>query len=358
MAAAIDEVGRGGVRLAPEITDHGERIVSLRRVVEGVRSSRTREAYGPDDWVHMADTIDRTMRLAYLQSEFPTSYEVLGHREDSRSFEDGKSYEIYGVRLAPEVARGADYPSNSPKDRSYTKTLKKFGWTWPLPWESWVRDQGDLRLLASWPRDWGLSARYSMEYRFTSLWAGNTTYFSAGNGNYVEGAGTSLSETSLKAAIAKVRSGQRDAAGNEVPYYGPLYLVVPPSLEFTARELVESPVYVGGSSKMPARNSMQGSAKVVLNPLLPIIDTTQGETAWYLWTDPNWDRPAVRYGFLLGSETPEIFVREADARSLLGGGSDVFRGALSNDSIEFKLRFTFGCDLWDVNGAYMSKGAA
>ena len=120
---------------------------------------------------------------------------------------------------------GADYPATSAADRSFTMSLKKYGWTWPLPWESWLRDQADLRLLASWPTSWGLSARYSMEYRFVSKWAANATFFSAGNGNYVEGAGTALSSTSLMTAIQTMRSGGLDPAGNPVPYAGPLTLV-------------------------------------------------------------------------------------------------------------------------------------
>lgn len=350
-------IGGRGMDLAPEVID-SDRVVSLRRVVEAARSRQVREAYGPDDWLHMADTIDRSMRVGYLQNDFPVSFETLGYRADSRTFEDGAIYDIYGVKLAPEVAMGADYPATSAADRSFTMSLKKYGWTWPLPWESWLRDQADLRLLASWPTSWGLSARYSMEYRFVSKWAANATFFSARNGNYVEGAGTALSSTSLMTAIQTMRSGGLDPAGNPVPYAGPLTLVVPPALEFTARELLESQVFVGGATKAPAKNVLQGSAKLLVVPMLPIIDTVSGDTAWYLWTDPSWDRPAVRYGMLSGSPEPEIFVREADARSLVGGGSDAFQGALRNDAIEFKLRFTFGVDLWDTNGAYMSKGAA
>ena len=358
MANAID-MGRGGLQLAPEVHDSADdRVVSLRRVVEAAKSGRAREAFGPDDWTHMADTIDRSMRASYLQTSFPLSYQTLGYRDDSRSFEAGSSYDVFGVQLAPEVALGADYPANAANDRGFTKTLKKYGWTWRLPWESWARDTADLGLLTAWPKSWGLSARYTMEFLFTSAYAANATYFAAGNGNYVEGAGTALSETSLKTGLATITAGMTGPAGDVVPYYGPVYLVVPPALRYTAQELVESDIWMGGNTKAAAKNSLKGAATVVVNPLLPVIDLVSGTTAWYLFTDPSWDRPAFRYGHLRGAAEPEIFVRESDARQLFGGGSDPFSGSLANDSIVFKLRFTFGVNAWDTNGAYMSKGAA
>jgi len=51
-------------------------------------------------------------------------------------------------------------------------------------------------------------------------------------------------------------------------------------------------------------------------------------------------------------------VKEADARMLLGGGSDPFDGAFLNDDIEFKVRFTFGVDEVDWRGGYKSTGEA
>ena len=55
---------------------------------------------------------------------------------------------------------------------------------------------------------------------------------------------------------------------------------------------------MGGNTKSAAKNSLKGAATVVVNPLLPVIDRVSGTTAWYLFTDPSWDRPAFRYGHL------------------------------------------------------------
>ena len=82
MAAAIEDVGRGG-RLAPEITDHGERIVSpagwWKACAHRARERRPGRL-GPHGGHHRPDDAVGAPAVGV-----PTSYEVLGHREDSRS---------------------------------------------------------------------------------------------------------------------------------------------------------------------------------------------------------------------------------------------------------------------------------
>ena len=341
MANAID-MGRGGLQLAPEVHDSADdRIVSLRRVVEAAKSGRAREAFGPDDWTHMADTIDRSMRASYLQTSFPLSYQTLGYRDDSRSFEAGSSYDVFGVRLAPEVALGADYPANAAHDRGFTKTLKKYGWTWRLPWESWARDTADLGLLTAWPKSWGLSARYTMEFLFTSAYAANATYFTAGNGNYVEGAGTALSETSLKTGLATITAGMTGPAGDVVPYYGPVYLVVPPALRYTAQELVESDIWMGGNTK--AGRWPKGEPRSS-STLLPVIDGCLAP-AWCCSPIPAGPSCVpLRTCAARPGRDIRARVRRSPCRRV-----DRSRAA-SRTTRVFKLRFTFGVNAWDTNG--------
>ncbi|MFA6652509.1 MAG: hypothetical protein WCS46_07535, partial [Bacteroidales bacterium] len=111
------------------------------------------------------------------------------------------------------------------------------------------------------------------------------------------------------------------------------------------------------TASIPVNNPAARSATVVVDPFLEAIDESYGTTGWYLFADPR-IRPAVRYGFLRGYETPSIYVREADARLLFGGATDPFDGDFLTDEIAFKLRFTFGVDVADWRGAYHSTGEA
>ena len=201
-----------------------------------------------------------------------------------------------------------------------------------------------------------MSARYTREYLFTAAWAANATFFTDAQGNLNDDAGGALTKDTLEDAIIAIR-GLADPAGNVGSYAGPLYLVVPPALEFTARAIVGSPnLITGANGTISEFNPMYNAAQVVVNHFLPTIDTVQGNTGWYLFCDPR-IRPAVRYGYLAGYEEPEIFVKAADAQRL-AGGSDPFDGSFLDDDIAFKLRFTFGADLVDYRGAYWSKGTA
>ena len=133
---------------------------------------------------------------------------------------------------------------------------------------------------------------------------------------------------------------------------------MPPGLELTARQIVNSTLVVSGAgAARPELNMVAGAVNIVVDAFLPSIDTTQGTTAWYLFCDPR-IRPAIRYGFLEGFEEPEIFVKAGEAQRLFGGNADPFDGTFLTDDIEFKLRFMFGADQVDYRGAYMSTGAA
>ncbi len=345
----------------------GPIVTTLRRQVEVWKGQRfkagVREAYGPEDWLFAADTIDRSMRAGYLQTPIAfrstqeggirSLYETIGYRRDSISFETGKEFELYGTKVLPEVPRGGSYTSEQAADAQYTLTMRKYGHTWPLPWESWIRDKADLGLLASWPKSWGMSCAYTREYLFTAAWAANLTFFSSGNGNYTSGGGGALSRTTLETGINIIRTGQTDQAGNEIPYLGTIYLIVPPALYSTAFELVKSERYAGSSAttKYGEANALYNAVVVVENPFL------SSTTGWYLFTDPRMDRPAVRYGYLRGYEQPDILMRAADVRTLSGAAVDDFVGAFENDSIAFKVRMMFGVDVRDPRGAYYAAGA-
>lgn len=355
-----------GVALVPMVDsneDSGDLLISVRRLSAMARARVSRDAYrtqetlSSSDLAYMTDLIDRGTMVSYMDETVPITYTTLGKRRDTiglvhGSAGQGTDYRLNAARLIDRVLEGGMYRTIDPSQESYSARTYKFGVIWPVTWESWLTDGRDLGLLRDFPESWGLSARYTQQYLFTSGYAYNTTLFTAGHGNLLE---LPLTGANLGTAITTIRNFT-DPAGNVSVYAGPLYLVVPSSLEWTARPLVESTIVTTGSTTpTPVNNPAFRSVTVVVDPFLDSLDTTYGTTGWYLFCDPRF-RPAMRYGFLRGYEQPQIFVRESDARLMLGGGSDPFDGGFDADEIRFKCRFTFGVDEVDWRGALMSTG--
>lgn len=354
----MDLIPRIDHKAEPGIAGLGP-VVSLSRVGRAWRRGelterRVQETMTTSDFAYMADLIDRQAMSGYLDEILPTSFEKLGSRRDSQTFGDATDSQLNAVKLIPRVAEKGEYKPIDPSVTSYTWHTYKFGCQFDVSWEAWLRDGRDLGLLQGYPANWGLSARYSMEHIFTSAYAGNTTFFAAGHNNVGTGV---LNEANLEIGLNALFN-QTDPSGNEAPYAGPVHLVVPPALQWTAKRLVNSTnIVISGTTDRAMANSyaLEGAAEVTVNSLLPVIDTVNGDTGWYLFCDPRL-RPAVRYGHVRGYENPEIFVRDSDVRALAGGAEDPFAGSFLDDDIAFKCRFTFGADSADFRGAYMSDG--
>ena len=348
--------------MMPEIkTDDLRGTISVRRFAEAVREGRVQEVQTTSDFAFMADTIDRGVKQGYMQAAVPAIYEQIAWKRNQRTFEDAKDYEINAARIIPTVPEKGEYLPIDPELSSYTFHMAKYGCQWDLSWEAWLRDGRDLALLRDYPASWGLSARYTRAYLFSGLYAANATLFTAGQGNLLSAAdfvtgSAALTPANLGEAMTDLRSFN-DPAGNVTVYAGPIYLVVPPALEFTAKAIINSPTITSGNTGIvPTSNPLAGAATVIVDPFLPAVDAVYGNTAWYLFCDPAL-RPALRYGYVDGYEEPEVFVKEAAARALMGGASDPFSGSFATDDIEFKLRFTWGQGLVDWRGALMVDGA-
>ena len=323
---------------------------------------RRKEVLTTSDFSFMADLVDRGVKQGYLNEAVPITYDRLGWRRDAQDFRPSRLYDINAARIIPRVAEKAEYLPIDPELADYEFQVYKYGCQWDLSWEAWLTDQRDLSLLADYPASWGLSARYTREYLFTQAYAANATLFTVGQGNLISDVLTASGE-GLAKAITAIRNFT-DPSGNVTVYTGPLLLVVPPALEWTANRLVKSAttqgmsltnLVAGGDTNVADNNPMFGAATVVVNPFLPVLDTTNGDTAWYLFCAPQL-RPAVRYGYLRGYENPEIWVKDSDARAMMNSSDDPFAGSFATDDIAFKLRFTFGTGLVDWRGALMSDG--
>src|SRR5690606_31823590 len=257
----------------------------------------------------------------------------------------------------------------------YQYAVKKYGRRLPITWEALVND--DLDALADLPNRLANAARFSEERFATSLYASSTgpnaSFFSSGNKNKltvsdvqaVGGAGfttTALNVTSLQAAFTLLAS-QTDVDGNPI-FVDRVYLVVPPALDVTASNIINATEILAatgggdgtGNDQLRTANWMRNRITKVVNPWLPVIDTTTGNSAWYLFADPNVGRPAMEIGFLVGHEAPELFQKSPNAVRVGGGTVNPRDGDFDTDSIDTKVRHVFGGTLMDPKSAVAATG--
>ncbi|MFW6124990.1 MAG: Mu-like prophage major head subunit gpT family protein, partial [Pirellulales bacterium] len=115
------------------------------------------------------------------------------------------------------------------------------------------------------------------------------SFFSNGNSNNLTGADSALSFDSLAEAVQKMKE-QTDSAGDPIDVR-PKFLIVPPALEMTARQLVVSDAMArhteSGTDNVPAGNPM-------FDQLTPLTEARLGagydggsDVAWYLFAQKS-----------------------------------------------------------------------
>ena len=331
-------------------TDSGKWI-NVRKYVENYKKHFD-EVQTTSDFDFIADLIDRGVQAGYSEAIIPTTYQILGYKRNVKSFEPAKDYELNKIRTVERVAEKGQYLPKEPVESYYEYINYKYGEQYDVSWEAWLRDGKDLNILHNMfakSAAWVQSAEYTKEELFTSAWAGNASFFTVQQGNLLTS--QALTADNLAEAIATLKSFT-DTLGNIAAYGGPMYLVVPPSLEYLAKNLIGSPMLITGANlTMGNLNTNMGTCKVIVNNFLPVYDTGDDANSWYVFASPA-IRPAVRYGYVEGYEDIEITVRDSDARMLMSGAEQSpFEGSFLTDDIEFRMRFNFGADLMDWRGA-------
>lgn len=199
--------------------------------------------------------------------------------------------------------------------------------------KQWIND--DLGGLVATPRKMGQAARRLIDdVAYEELLSNPTmnedsnTLFSAShtNANYISGAATALSHSSLSTAKQKMRK-QVGMQGEHLNLM-PVYLIVPPELEQTALELTVSSqiLLASAGTSDPVTTTVRGSDNVhggsltvVVEPRLSagVNDQSGSTTAWYLAT--NFDAEEhIAVAFLNGRRVPTI--ERKDPADVLGLG--------------------------------------
>lgn len=372
------------------------------KVMRGDRwaSLRFSEALTTSDFgVYFADILQRSTLANY--AEVPYTWNKYAKRATIRDFRQAKIFRFDRgasvldgpiVPKAPNsqpgsgatgIAQVTEYPMGSRVASAYVDQLYKFGRLMDYSWETMVND--DLDMLKDTPALMARAARRTEESRVTRQFATSTgpnaTVFSNANHNrlnvtnlpnllsyYVLPNNPPFSIIALQAAMQLIAS-QVDLDGEPISIEN-FVLVYPPALNVPVQNVLNSTQIFyndqGGTIINPNAGGNESGARLVstnwakqivtpaMNYYLPIVDTTSGNSAWYLFANPSGGRPAMQLSFLSGHESPELFMKAPNQISIgegtTGGGGgqgNPMDGDFDSDSILYKVRHILGGTMLD-----------
>lgn len=364
-AIAEGEPRRGTFRRLARPADYNARLIEATQIVEDAlykgsyaALGRLQEAMTRSDFpLYLGDALDRELLPAY-QAITPVWQEYV-RRTTVRDFRP-KSFKdlLGGSEILERVGEAAPYPLGKIGEGQYSLTVGKFGRRLQMSFEALINDDlGDFRTL---PSRLAQAARNTEDYLATSLYATATgpssTFFSAGNGNAVKT--TPLTLDNLTAALTEITS-RKDSDGNPIVFPG-FTLVVPPSLDVVATNIVNALEIevTQGNNKLKVKNWIGSRVKVVVNPWLPVIDTSGKSAAtWYLFPTPVSARPALVLGFLRGHEAPDLRVKADQGNAVGGGAIGPEEGSFEDDTTQYRVRHISGGTTLDPIGSYASTGS-
>jgi len=341
------------------------------------RAERLVEAMSTDDFpLLFGDILDRSVLAAYR--EWPAIWPTIAERATVRDFRLAKLYKppLGAVNRLDTVEELEEYPQVSLTEQTpITYGVRKYGRTMGFSWETIIND--DLDQLKDTPERFGKAARRT-ESRFVvelyvdasgphaSLYS-NTFKNIVNTTNGASANNPPLSISGLQDAFS-VLARLLDEDG-EPTLIEMVTLVVPPSLEVVARNILNSTqlwlTQAGGvrdagsgQQQLIAENWMRNKLQLVIDPYIPLTATTaNGYTSWFMFANPGQGRAALRVAFLRGHEEPELFMKDPDARRVGGGDSDVMNGDFEHDAIMYKIRHVLGGLRIDPKATVASNGS-
>jgi hypothetical protein len=252
------------------------------------------------------------------------------------------------------VDENGNYVDSKLADASYTIKLSTFGRAFSIGRQVIIND--DLGYIRKQPQRFGRSAGRSIAtFVAQTLLEGNlaafdgTALFHANHGNLASGGTSALSAANLQTAITGL---SKQTVLGVFQTVMAKWLLVPPALQFTARQILNSSMIVaagtsGTVTQIGNANVLQGLLGIIVDPFLT------STTAYYVIADPA-DVPIVDVGFLQGKQTPDLLV-ELPTMQNLAGGNDPFNYEF--DTLHYKVRYDYGgaTSLWW--GGYKFAGA-
>lgn len=317
-----------------------------------VREFLLREALTTSDFPYLfGDVLDRQVLAAYKATE--PVWKKFTKLSTNRDFRNSDRYRFSGGdEVLARVNEKGEYLASARTEARYRLAVLKYGRQFDISWEAMIND--DLGALKDTPARFARAALRTEHSIVSNLYVHNDTLATAGRGNLsVNPLTIAFLETALEWFAA-----QTDVGGEPIANRAK-YLVVPPALELTARQILTSAskMWLEHITRaahdppetlypMPTTNVIANyGLELVIDPYITTIDATDNPLssvgAWYLFSDPK-DLAALEAAHLRGHERPEICMKASDKVTLGGGALNPMSGDFATDNVFYRVRVVFG----------------
>lgn len=328
-----------------------------------------KEALTTSDFPYLfGDVLDRQVLASYKAVD--PVWKAYVRMSTVKDFKTAYRFAITGGdQYLAEVAEKGEYLASERNETRYSLAVKKFGRQFDISWEALKND--DLGALRDTPVRFAMAAQRTEHRLVVAQYANDIGTHAAGN-LYDNATAGQINAYNVALTIANLETGvQRmqaflDANGEPI-MNRPKFLVVPPGLEFTARQILTSTFkswHYGGDDEafatagpMPTTNVIaQYGLQLIIDPYLAVINATTYPNSWYLFADPK-DIAALEAAHLQGHERPEICMKASDKVSLGGGELGPMTGDFATDNVLYRVRICFGVTELDWRATYCGYSA-
>lgn len=280
----------------------------------------------------MANLANKSVMVGFNEAE--TTYQIWAGKGSNRDFKEAARVALSEAGNLELVPEGGQFQQDFLGEASARTKVATYGKLFSLTRQAIIND--DLGLFSKIATKYGSAAKRLVNKMVYAQLTGNVkmqdniALFDTKHGN-VAGTGEALSVKAIAKAITAMRR-QKGITGEATLNITPKYLVVPPELEVTAYQIVNSTAAVDGVNSGVV-NPYKGRFVVVADAELTDPD------AWYLVADAT-QHDTIEVTYLNGVETPRLETRQ---------GFDV-------DGIEYKVAFDCGVSALDFRGLYKNAG--
>ena len=280
----------------------------------------------------MANLANKSVMVGF--NEVETTYQIWAGKGSNRDFKEAARVALSEAGNLELVPEGGQFPHDSLGEASARTKVATYGKLFSLTRQAIIND--DLGLFSKIATKYGSAAKRLVNKMVYAQLTGNVkmqdnvALFDTKHGN-VAATGEALSVKAIAKAITAMRR-QKGIQGEATLNITPKYLVVPPELEVTAYQIVNSTAAVDGVNSGVV-NPYKGRFVVVAD-----AELTDPE-AWYLVADAS-QHDTIEVTYLNGVETPRLETRQ---------GFDV-------DGIEYKVAFDCGVSALDFRGVFKNAG--
>lgn len=361
------------------VSIRGTKTVSEAAVARALDLLQNKEGLRPKMW-------EAKLEEAITTTDFPYLFGQILDREVLARYKvwvaDWKSYfsvrtlrdfrEVYRHKVIgndnrlPKVAEKGEYLISPVSECRYHYHLHKYGRQFDISWEAVIND--DMGAFDD------VAQRMANAAIRTEAFNATSTFVDAGGPHHdlfgdpiedceqdvVNVGNLALTILNLETTL-QLMAAQTDPNGEPIAVRG-VHLVVPPALEFTARQILTSAVKMwtesaaGGPTPYPMTNVVsQVGLQLHVDPYIPVIDLVAPNTTWYLFADPS-QGAAMEFGYLRGHETPEICMKASDKVSVGGAAISPFSGDFATDNVFYRVRIVKGSTQLDPRFAYSQVG--